>query len=132
MKNFCMSEEIIYMQDKCLKGEAAVVILGHKFVLFSDGNGSAFLFDAAEKVWMPIMEHKKRSEIICLEDDEALQLGWSGYYRTEGRRIIFMNKETDQETVVEEVQPSIVYTKGYPQSFVELLTKLGSLVSSAN
>lgn len=76
-------DEIEQIVRRCQAGEAVVVGLG-RFVLFSNGNGDAWLLDAFSDDALNLIFDGKLADVTITEDDDHASIRWSGTYVLKG------------------------------------------------
>jgi len=98
-KDFRLTEEIRYIQDKAAEHDLRMVIIG-QLILFSTETGDAWLLDVTDKLAVRLARDGDPEPIHLEETDTTFAIGWKGNYRIDGPTFVYSDRKTGRVTTI--------------------------------
>jgi hypothetical protein len=102
-KDFCLAEEIDYIQSRAAEHDGRFVTIG-PLILFSTDTGDAWLLDPADHLAARLARDGDPEPVYFQETDTTFAIGWKGNYSIEGDAFIYIDRDSGR----------IVTILGYP------------------
>ena len=98
-KDFRLTEEIRYIQDKAAEHDLRMVTIG-QLILFSTETGDAWLLDVTDKLAVRLARDRDPEPIHLEETDTTFAIGWKGNYRIDGPTFVYSDRKTGRVTTI--------------------------------
>ena len=98
-KDFRLTEEIRYIQDKAAEHDLRMVIIG-QLILLSTETGDAWLLDVTDKLAVRLARDGDPEPIHLEETDTTFAIGWKGNYRIDGPTFVYSDRKTGRVTTI--------------------------------
>ena len=98
-KDFRLTEEIRYIQDKAAEHDLRMVTIG-QLILFSTETGDAWLLDVTDKLAVRLARDGDPEPIHLEETDTTFAIGWKGNYRIDGPTFVYSDRKTGRVTTI--------------------------------
>jgi hypothetical protein len=92
-KSFRLSDEVRYIQSRAAKYDGCIVTIG-QLILFSSGNGDAWLLDPSDRLAMRLARAGKSEPVRILETDTSFAIDWKGRYHIDGPAFVYRDQDT--------------------------------------
>ncbi|MGB7549114.1 MAG: hypothetical protein WBM14_15330 [Terracidiphilus sp.] len=92
-KDFCLANEIRYIQDKAADHDQRMVTIG-QLILFSTETGDAWLLDVTDKLAARLARDGDPEPIHLEETDASFVIGWKGHYHIDGPAFVYSDRDT--------------------------------------
>jgi hypothetical protein len=98
-KDFCLAEEIDYIQGRAAEHDGRLVTVG-PLVLFSTETGDAWLLDPADHLAGRLARDGDPVDIYFEETDTSFAIGWMGNYQILGDAFVFTDRHSARVTTI--------------------------------
>ena len=98
-KDFCLAEEIDYIQGRAAEHDGRLVTVG-PLVLFSTETGDAWLVDPSDHLAARLARDGDPEELYFEETDTRFAIGWKGNYQIHGDAFVFIDRDTARITTI--------------------------------
>ena len=98
-KDFCLAEEIDYIQGRAAEHDGRLVTVG-PLVLFSTETGDAWLVDPSDHLAARLARDGDPEELYFEETDTRFAIGWKGNYQIHGDAFVFIDRDTSRVTTI--------------------------------
>lgn len=98
-KDFCLAEEIDYIQDRAADHDGRFVTVG-PLALFSTETGDAWLLDPADHLAARVARDGDPEALHFEETDTSFAIGWKGNYRIDGDAFVFIDRNSARITSI--------------------------------
>ena len=98
-KDFCLAEEIDYIQGRAAEHDGRLVTVG-PLVLFSTETGDAWLPDPSDHLAARLARDGDPEELYFEETDTRFAIGWKGNYQIDGDAFVFIDRDHARVTTI--------------------------------
>ena len=98
-KDFCLAEEIDYIQGRAAEHDGRLVTVG-PLVLFSTETGDAWMLDPSDHLAARVARDGDPEDIHFEETDTNFAIGWKGNYQIDGDAFVFIDRDTARVTTI--------------------------------
>ena len=98
-RNYCLADEVRYIQDKAADYDSRVVSIG-QVVLFSAESGDAWLLDPSEHLAVRVARDGQPEPVHIEDTETTFAIGWTGHYRIAGTTFIYMDGDTGKVSTI--------------------------------
>ena len=98
-RNYCLADEVRYIQDKAADYDSRVVTIG-QVVLFSAESGDAWLLDPSEHLAVRLARDGDPEPVHIEDTETSFAIGWKGHYRIEGGTFIYVDGDTGRVSTI--------------------------------
>jgi hypothetical protein len=98
-KDFPLSDEIRYIQDKAADHDGRMITIG-QLILFSTDTGDAWLLDVTDHLATRLARDGDPDPIHLEETDTSFAIEWKGQYRIEGAAFVYADRGTSRVTTI--------------------------------
>ena len=98
-KDFCLAEEIDYIQGRDAEHDGRLVTVG-PLVLFSTETGDAWLVDPSDHLAARLARDGDPENIHFEETDTSFAIGWKGNYQIHDDAFVFIDRDTAPVTTI--------------------------------
>ena len=98
-KDFCLAEEIDYIQGRAAEHDGRLVTVG-PLVLFSTETGDAWLPDPSDHLAARLARDGDPEELYFEETDTRFAIGWKGNYQIDGDAFVFIDRDNARVTTI--------------------------------
>ena len=98
-KDFCLAEEIDYIQGRAAEHDGRLVTVG-PLVLFSTETGDAWLLDPSDHLAARLARNGDPEALYFEETEATFAIGWKGTYQIDGEAFVFVDHDTARVTTI--------------------------------
>ena len=98
-KDFCLAEEIDYIQGRAAEHDGRLVTVG-PLVLFSTETGDAWMLDPSDHLAARLARDGDPEELYFEETDTRFAIGWKGNYQIDGDAFVFIDRDNARVTTI--------------------------------